>query len=105
MVNSMKPGSAIIDLASENGGNCTLTKPDEIIKHNGVVIEGTSNIPSAMSIDATGVLAKNIVSFLTHVFKDGEMDLNDEITSGSLYCYNGEITHEMTKNALEGDNK
>ena len=105
MVNSMKPGSAIIDLASENGGNCTLTKPDEIIKHNGVVIDGTSNIPSSMSIDATGVLSKNIVSFLTHVFKDGEMNLDDEITSGSLYCHNGEITHEITKNALEGEHK
>ena len=105
MVNSMKPGSAIIDLASENGGNCTLTKPDEIINHNGVVIDGTSNIASEMSIDATGVLSKNIVSFLTHVFKEGKMDLEDEITSGSLYCHGGEIVHEMTKDALKGENK
>ena len=105
MVNSMKPGSAIIDLASENGGNCTLTKPDEIINHNGIVIDGTSNIASEMSIDATGVLSKNIVSFLTHVFKEGKMDLEDEITSGSLYCHNGKITHEMTKDALKGENK
>ena len=50
-------------------------KPDEIINHNGVVIDGTSNIASEMSIDASGVLSKNIVSFLTHVFKEGEMDL------------------------------
>ena len=105
MVNSMKPGSAIIDLASENGGNCTLTKPDEIINHNGVIIDGTSNIASEMSIDATGVLSKNIVSFLTHVFKEGKMDLEDEITSGSLYCHNGEIVHEMTKDALTGGAK
>ena len=105
MVNSMKPGSAIIDLASENGGNCTLTKPDEIINHNGIVIDGTSNIASEMSIDATGVLSKNIVSFLTHVFKEGKMDLEDEITSGSLYCHGGEIVHEMTKDALKGENK
>ena len=105
MVESMKPGSAIIDLASENGGNCTLTKPDEIINHNGVVIDGTSNIPSEMPIDATGVLSKNIVSFLTHVFKEKKMDMEDEITSGSLYCHNGEIVHKMTKDALEGENK
>ena len=105
MVNSMKPGSTIIDLASENGGNCTLTKPDEIINHNGITIDGTSNIASEMSIDATGVLSKNIVSFLTHVFKEGKMDLEDEITSGSLYCHNGEIVHEMTKDALKGENK
>ena len=105
MVESMKPGSAIIDLASENGGNCTLTKPDEIINHNGVVIDGTSNIPSEMPIDATGVLSKNIVSFLTHVFKEKKMDMEDEITSGSLYCHNGEIVHKMTKDAMEGENK
>ena len=105
MVESMKPGSAIIDLASENGGNCTLTKPDEIINHNGVVIDGTSNIPSEMPIDATGVLSKNIVSFLTHVFKEKKMDMEDEITSGSLYCHNGEIIHKMTKDALKGENK
>jgi len=105
MVNSMKPGSAIIDLASENGGNCTLTKPDEIINHNGVTIDGTSNIASEMSIDASSVLSKNISSFLTHVFKEGKMDLEDEITSGSLYCHNGEITHQMTKDALKGENK
>ena len=105
MVNSMKPGSAIIDLASENGGNCTLTNPDEIINHKGVTIDGTSNIAAEMSIDATGVLSKNIVSFLTHVFNDHKMNLEDEITSGSLYCHNGEITHQMTKDAIEGENK
>ena len=58
-----------------------------------------------MSIDATQVLSKNIVSFLTHVFKEGELNLEDEITSGSLYCYNGEITHQMTKDTLKGNNK
>ena len=103
MVESMKAGSAIIDLASENGGNCTLTKTDEIITHKGIVIDGTSNIASEMPIDATGVLSKNIVSFLTHVFKDSELNLEDEITSGSLYCHNGDIVHEMTKDALKGD--
>ena len=58
-----------------------------------------------MSIDATSVLSKNIISFLTHVFKEENLDLEDEITSGSLYCHNGAITHEMTKDALEGENK
>ena len=82
-----------------------MTKPDEIINYNGITIDGTSNIASEMSIDATVVLSKNIVSFLTHVFKEKEMNLDDEITSGSLYCYNGEIVHEMTKDALKGENK
>ena len=105
MVESMKPGSAIMDLAALNGGNCELTVCDEITNHNGIIIDGTSNIPSEMSIDATGVLSKNIVSFLTHVFKEDKMDLEDEITSGSLYCHNGEIIHEMTKDALKGGAK
>ena len=105
MVNSMKAGSSIIDLASENGGNCTLTKPDEIINHNGIIIDGTSNIPSEMAIDATGVLSKNIASFLIHVFNENVMTLEDEITSGSLYCHNGEIMHQITKDALKGENK
>jgi len=105
MVESMKPGSTIIDLASENGGNCTLTKPDKIISHNEVIIDGTSNVAAEMSIDATKVLSKNIVSFLTHVFNDSKMDLEDEITCGSLYCHSGEITHQMTKDQLEGENQ
>ena len=58
-----------------------------------------------MSIDATQVLSKNILSFLLHVFPDGKNNLNleDEITADSLYCYNGEITHQMTKDALKGE--
>ena len=103
MVDGMKPGSIIMDLASENGGNCELTKKDEIIVHNGVTIDGTSNIPGSMPVHASELYAKNITAFLTYMIKDGqlELDLNDEIISGALYTHLGEITHEPTAEAIK----
>ena len=103
MVNSMKPGSIIMDLASENGGNCELTKKDEIIAHNGVTIDGSSNIPGSMPVHASELYAKNITSFLTYMIEDGELKLNldDEIISGSMYTHLGEVTHEPTQEAIK----
>ena len=103
MVNTMKPGSIIMDLASENGGNCELTKKDEIITHNGVTIDGSSNIPGSMPVHASELYAKNITAFLTYMIEDGELKLNldDEIISGSMYTHLGEITHEPTQEAIK----
>ena len=103
MVNSMKPGSIIMDLASENGGNCELTKKDEIITHNGVIINGSSNIPGSMPVHASELYAKNITAFLTYMIEDGEvkLDLDDEIVSGSMYTHLGEVTHEPTQEAIK----
>ena len=103
MVDSMKAGSAIIDLASENGGNCSLTKPDEIINHNGITIDGTSNIPSEMSIDATQVLSKNIVSFLTHVFKEEKLDLDDEKNDDLIPDMSLHNLYDMTEDVAESE--
>ena len=103
MVNSMRPGSIIMDLASENGGNCELTKKDEIITHNGVIINGSSNIPGSMPVHASELYAKNITAFLTYMIEDGEvkLDLDDEIVSGSMYTHMGEVTHEPTQEAIK----
>ena len=103
MVNSMKPGSIIMDLASENGGNCELTKKDEIITHNGVTIDGSSNIPGSMPVHASELYAKNITAFLTYMIENGELKLNldDEIVSGSMYTHLGEITNEPTQEAIK----
>ena len=103
MVNSMKPGSIIMDLASENGGNCELTKKDEIITHNGVTIDGSSNIPGSMPVHASELYAKNITAFLTYMIENGELKLNldDEIISGSMYTHLGEITNEPTQEAIK----
>ena len=103
MVDAMKSGSVIMDLAAENGGNCELTKKDEIIMHNGVTIDGSSNIPGSMPVHASELYAKNITAFLTYMVEDGvpKLNLDDEIISGSMYTHLGEITHEPTQEAIK----
>ena len=102
MVNAMRPGSVIMDLAAENGGNCALTRKDQIVKHKQVTIDGTSNIPATMPVHASDLYAKNITAFVTYMIKDGKLDLDleDEIISGALFTHNGEITHEPTQEAV-----
>lgn len=104
MVDAMKPGSIIMDLAAENGGNCELTVKDKIIEYNHVSIDGTSNIPGTMPVHASELYAKNVAAFLTYMIKDGELvlDMEDEIISGAMFTHKGEITHEQTKEALNG---
>lgn len=104
MVDSMKPGSVIMDLAAENGGNCELTVKDEIVEHDQVTIDGTSNIPGTMPVHASELYAKNVAAFLTYMIKEGELvlDMEDEIISGAMFTHKGEITHEQTKEALNG---
>lgn len=102
MVKRMQPGSVIMDLAAENGGNCELTDPGEVATKHGITIDGTTNIPGTMSVHATELYAKNINALLTHIYNKEDLTLNmeDEITTGSLYLYNGEIVDERTKEAL-----
>tara|TARA_B100001123_G_C15228751_1_gene994253 strand:- start:429 stop:1562 length:1134 start_codon:yes stop_codon:yes gene_type:complete len=102
MVNGMKPGSAIIDLAAENGGNCELTQGGEVIEHNGVKIDGTLNLPSSMQVHASQLYAKNVSTFVTYMVKDGELnlDMDDEIISGAMFTHQGKITHEPTRKAV-----
>lgn len=103
MVEAMKPGSVIMDLAAENGGNCELTQKDKVIEHNQITIDGTSNLPGTMPVHASELYAKNIAAFLTYMVKDGQLDLNmeDEIISGAMYSHNGAITHEPTKELMD----
>ena len=93
MVESMKAGSAIMDLAAINGGNCELTQLDKIINHRGVLIDGTSNIPSTMSFHASELYAKNIYNFIEHILNNEEKKLNkeEEITAGATLIDNGTI--------------
>ena len=102
MVKGMSSGSVIMDLASENGGNCELTEPGQIIIKHGVTIDGTTNIPGTMAVHATELYAKNVNALLTHIYNKEELTLNieDEITTGSMYVYNGEIVDDRTKEAL-----
>ena len=102
MVQSMMAGSVIMDLAAQNGGNCELTKCDQIITHNNVIIDGRSNLPSTMAADASQLYAKNVYNFLTHLYKDdNKLNLDDEITSGSMLLNNGSVCNETVKQFLD----
>ena len=102
MVQDMRPGSVIMDLAAENGGNCELTKKDDVIEYNQVIIDGTSNFPATMPVHASELYAKNVAAFLLYTLNDGKLnlDLEDEIISGAMFTHQGEITHQPTQEAF-----
>lgn len=100
MVRGMRPGSVVVDLAAEQGGNCAVTEAGiDVVKH-GVVVIGPVNIASTVPYHASQMYARNVTSFLGHLLKDGKvnLDLNDELTRGPLVTHNGEIVHEAVKN-------
>jgi len=105
MVEAMRPGSVIIDLAAEGGGNCELTEPGEQVEHNNVVIYGPLNVPSMMAVHASEMYAKNLLNFLAPMISDGELaaDREDEVIAGSTLTHNGEILHAPTRALLEGE--
>ncbi len=92
-VRGMKPGSVIVDLAAETGGNCELTEPGSDVIRNGVVIIGPANLPSTLPVHASQMYARNISSFLLHVVKDGalRLDFEDEITRDTCVTHAGEV--------------
>ena len=102
-VDAVKVVDKKMDLAAENGGNCELTKKDTILHHNNVIIDGTSNIPATMPVHASELYSKNISALILYATKEGSIniDLEDEIISGSTFTHNGSITHEPTKNIIE----
>ena len=95
MVNSMARGSIIVDLAVESGGNCPLSKVDEIVEHNGVKIIGYSNVPGRVAKDASSLYAKNIVNFLTLIINKEEkkisFDWEDEIINSTVLTHGGQV--------------
>ena len=103
-VKSMKPGSVIVDLAAEMGGNCAVTTVGENTVVHGVQIIGHANLPSTMSYHASQMFSKNIEKFLFHLCDENgfKMDMEDEITSGSLVTKDGEVIHELTKSLMAG---
>ena len=105
MVKSMRSGSVVMDLAAENGGNCSLTKPDELVNIDGVLVDGTVNLAGTMSVHASQLYAKNVSAFILHGYdkEKKEFNLEDEIMTGSMFVHNGEIVDERTKSAVEGN--
>ena len=102
MVAKMAPGSVIVDLAAERGGNCELTKPGERILAHGVTIQGPENLPSTVPYHASQMYAKNVATFLLHLVKKGELtlDLNDEITKETMLTQGGEVVQPRLREAL-----
>jgi NAD(P) transhydrogenase subunit alpha len=103
MVEGMKRGAVIVDLAAESGGNCELTRPGETYEHNGVVIAGPLNIPSSFPVPASEMYAKNLYNFLSPMIKDGNLNLDwsDEVIAKSALTRDGQVVHEPTRKLLE----
>ena len=96
-VAAMRPGSVIIDLAAETGGNCELTEPGETVVREGVTIVGTLNLPAGMPLHASQMYARNLGAVLDHLVADGELriDLEDEINADALITHEGRITSRL----------
>ena len=99
MVKGMRPGSVIVDLASETGGNVELTQAGKEVEVNGVTIIGTRNIPSTMPLTTSQLFARNVANLLLHLVKGGAitLDFADEITKGACVTNGGEIVNERAK--------
>jgi NAD(P) transhydrogenase subunit alpha len=102
MVAGMAPGSVVVDLAAERGGNCELTKTDETVVTNGVTILGPSNLPSTVPYHASQMYAKNVTNLLLHLVKDGAVrfDLEDQITRETLVTKGGEVVNPRIQELL-----
>ncbi len=104
MVSGMRPGSVIVDLAAETGGNCELTRPGETVESGGVTIIGPLNLPSMGAIHASEMYARNLFNFLSLMVKDGalNLDFGDDLVAGTCLTHAGEIRHAATKTRIEG---
>ena len=102
MASAMAPGSVIVDIAAERGGNCELTRPGETVVHQGITIMGPLNVPSTIPYHASQMYASNIVSFLKLMVQKGEFKLNreDEIIRETLVTYGNEVVHARVGEAL-----
>jgi H+-translocating NAD(P) transhydrogenase subunit alpha len=103
MVRGMRPGSVIVDLAADTGGNCELTRPGEVIEVGGVILDGTLNVPSTVPLHASQLYSRNVANLLQHLLKDGRIhiDFQDEITRGCCVTYQGEIVHERARELIK----
>ena len=102
MVEAMQPGSVIVDLAAERGGNCEVTRPDQMVELNGVKVLGPTNLPATVPYHASQMYARNVTTFLLHLVKEGKLniDTEDEITRETLVTRDGEVAHQRVKELL-----
>src|SRR3972149_412868 len=102
MVRRMRPGSIIVDLAADGGGNCELSRPGETVVEHGVKIMAPLNLPSALPTHASTLFSRNVTAFLQAFTKDQafQLDLADDIQQGALITHAGQVVHARTKDAL-----
>ncbi len=102
-VRTMKPGSVIVDLAADGGGNCELSKPGETVRVGGVAILAPLNLPSTMPLHASLLFSRNLTAFVLAFTKDKtfRLDPADDIQQGALITHDGEVTHARTREALQ----
>jgi NAD(P) transhydrogenase subunit alpha len=106
MVAAMRPGSVIVDLAAEAGGNCALTEPAQHVVAHGVIVEGPLNLPATMPVDASRLYSRNLLAFVTHLLAHGilideqtgsrQLNLDDEIVRSTCITHDGQILHRAT---------
>lgn len=101
-VEGMAPGSVIVDLAAERGGNCELSQPDQRVVHNGVLILGPTNLASEVPMHASQMFANNVTRFLLNLVKEGrlELDLQDQVIQDTLTTRDGDVTHPRIRELL-----
>ena len=104
MVDTMKPGSVIVDLAVEQGGNCPLSEPNKVVDRSGVQIIGCTNLASRVAIDASALFAKNLLNFVTPLINSSEnkieINMQDEIIVGSMITKDGKIIHDAVTTSM-----
>jgi proton-translocating NAD(P)+ transhydrogenase subunit alpha len=102
MVETMKPGSVIVDVSIDQGGNCEMTDPGKELIHQGVYICGIKNIPGSLPVHSSWLYANNLYYFVENLFKDGaeEFDMNDEIIKDALVTHKGKLYHQGTLKAM-----
>ncbi len=102
-VRGMKPGSVIVDLAGSTGGNCALSKPDETIEVNGVVITAPLNLPATVPVHASQLYSRNVAAFLSLLIKDGELniDMTDDVVGPSCVTHQGQFVNQRVAALLE----
>ena len=104
MIRGMRPGSVMVDLAAESGGNTELTRAGEVVDVNGVSIDGTRNVPSTIPVHASQLYARNVANLLLLMVKDGalNLDFEDDVIKGAAVTHGGEVVNENARKMMEG---
>jgi NAD(P) transhydrogenase subunit alpha len=103
MVERMRPGSVLVDVAAPSGGNCELTRPGETVEHNGVTILGPTDLPGRVAYDASQMYARNVASFISRISgENGErvFDFDNQIVSEACITHDGKVTHPVVRRAM-----